>query len=90
MSFWDDLEKETQAERTKSKENLNSRIAEARAEQERAERRLSMEVQVTKCYLVQVLDKDGNELACEYAFTDTKKEAEAVGERLKDEFLEKE
>lgn len=46
--------------------------------------------QVTKCYLVQVLDKDGNELACEYAFTDTKKEAEAVGERLKDELLEKE
>jgi hypothetical protein len=27
-----------------------------------------MEVRITKCYLVQVLDEEGNELECEYVF----------------------
>ena len=38
-----------------------------------------MEVRVTKCYLVQVLDDEGNEVACDYSFVQTKKEAERIG-----------
>lgn len=39
-------------------------------------------VQVTKCYLVQVLDDDGNEVACNYSFGQTKKEAERIGTQM--------
>lgn len=44
-----------------------------------------MKIRVTKCYLVQVLDEDGNEQACEYVFANTKKEAEARGRELQRE-----
>lgn len=44
-----------------------------------------MKIRVTKCYLVQVLDEDGNEQACEYVFVDTKKEAETRGRELQRE-----
>lgn len=37
---------------------------------------------VSKCYLVQVLDEEGNEVACEYDFSYNKKEAEQVGKRM--------
>lgn len=43
-----------------------------------------MRVQITKCYLVQVLDSEGNEVACEYVFGD-KEQAEQTGKRLKEE-----
>lgn len=43
-----------------------------------------MRVKVTKCYLVQVLDSEGNELKCEYVFGD-KSAADETGKRLKDE-----
>lgn len=43
-----------------------------------------MKVEITKCYLVQVLDNEGNEVACEYVFGD-KEGAKKVGERLKGE-----
>ncbi len=46
-----------------------------------------MKVQVTKCYLVQVLDDKGNELACRYVFCD-KKEALQIGKELKAEIKE--
>ena len=39
-------------------------------------------VEVTKCYLVQVLDEDGNEVACDYDFVQTKKEAEQTGREM--------
>lgn len=29
-----------------------------------------MKIQITKCYLVQLLDNEGNELQCEYVFGD--------------------
>lgn len=41
-----------------------------------------MRVEITKCYLVQVMDEDGNELACEYVFGD-KEEAKDTGRQLK-------
>lgn len=43
-----------------------------------------MKVQITKCYLVQVLDDEGNEVACEYVFGD-KEDAKQAGKRLKEE-----
>lgn len=43
-----------------------------------------MKVQITKCYLVQILDDEGNEVACEYVFGD-KKDAKQAGKRLKEE-----
>lgn len=43
-----------------------------------------MKVRVTKCYLVQVLDDDGNEVACEYVFGD-KEDAKQVGKKLKED-----
>ena len=39
-------------------------------------------VEVTKCYLVQVLDEDGNEVACDYDFVNTKREAEQTGREM--------
>ena len=39
-------------------------------------------VEVTKCYLVQVLDEDGNEVACDYDFVSNKKEAEQTGREM--------
>lgn len=36
-------------------------------------------VRVTKCYLVQVLDDEGNEVSCNYTFSHNKKEAEQIG-----------
>lgn len=47
-----------------------------------------MKIKVTKCYLVQVLDEDGNEQACEYVFSETKKEAETRGRELQHEVEE--
>lgn len=41
-----------------------------------------MKVEITKCYLVQVMDEDGNELACEYVFGD-KEAAKETGRLLK-------
>ena len=41
-----------------------------------------MKVEITKCYLVQVLDEEGNELACEYVFDD-KQGAVKTGRELK-------
>lgn len=43
-----------------------------------------MKIQITKCYLVQVLDQDDNEVACEYVFGD-KEDAKQAGKRLKEE-----
>lgn len=44
-----------------------------------------MKVEVTKCFLVQVMDREGNELSCEYIFCDTKEEARQRGRRMKEE-----
>ena len=41
-------------------------------------------VKITKCYLVQVVDEDGNEVVCDYDFVNTKKEAEQTGRDLID------
>lgn len=47
-----------------------------------------MRVRVTKCYLVQILDDEDNEQACEYVFPDTKKQAEARGKEMQQELEE--
>lgn len=41
-----------------------------------------MEVRITKCYLVQVLDNEGNQVASEYVFGD-KEAARESGKTLK-------
>lgn len=43
-----------------------------------------MKVQITKCYLVQIVDEEGNELKCEYVFGD-KEDAKKVGRELKED-----
>ena len=48
-----------------------------------------MRVKVTKCYLVQVLDEEGNELKCEYIFGD-RTAANETGKRLKEEIKDEE
>ncbi len=46
-----------------------------------------MKVEITKCYLVQVIDEEGNELAYEYVFDD-KKGAVETGRALKKQVKE--
>lgn len=46
-----------------------------------------MKVRITKCYLVQVLDDEGNQLTSEYVFGD-KEDAKATGKALKQELKE--
>lgn len=48
-----------------------------------------LKVRVSKCYLVQVIDEEGNELDLDYVFTD-RKGAEQRGKELKEELLRKE
>jgi hypothetical protein len=43
-----------------------------------------MKVEITKCYLVQVFDEDGNEVACQYVFGN-REDAKQVGKELKKE-----
>lgn len=43
-----------------------------------------LKVKLSKCYLVQVMDEDGNEIKCEYVFGD-RSEAEETGRTLKEE-----
>lgn len=47
-----------------------------------------MKVQITKCYLVQILDDNGNELKCEYVFGN-KNDADKTGKELKKELEER-
>lgn len=47
-----------------------------------------MKVQITKCYLVQILDDNGNELEYEYVFGN-KKDADKTGKELKKELKER-
>lgn len=50
---------------------------------------MSYRVRISKCYLVQVIDEDGNELDMDYVFTD-RKGAELRGKELKEELLKSE
>ena len=45
----------------------------------------AIKVQITKCYLVQILDKDGNELACDYSFV-SRQDAKEIGNRMKADY----
>lgn len=47
-----------------------------------------MKTRITKCYLVQILDDKGNELACEYVFDDketAKETARVLKQQLKED-----
>jgi hypothetical protein len=46
-----------------------------------------MKVVISKCYLIQIDDKEGNEIKCEYFFG-TKKEADQRARELKEECKE--
>lgn len=48
---------------------------------------MGYKIQITKCYLVQVLDEDGNEVACDYSFVKNKKEAEKTGKKMINDFM---
>ena len=43
---------------------------------------MKYKVRVTKCYLVQVLDEEDNEVDSEYVFADRKSFAEAIGRQM--------
>lgn len=51
------------------------------------DQRKAVKVQITKCYLVQILDKDGYELECDYSFVN-KEDAKRIGERMLKEYNE--
>jgi hypothetical protein len=63
---------------------LKSQAIITRKQQEKEAKKNRKTIRVTKCYLVQVLDAEGNELQCEYAFVDSKKEAECRGKEMID------
>ena len=48
-----------------------------------------MRVEVTKCFLVQVMDEKGNEIECEYLFCNTKEEAKQRGMQMKEDIKER-
>lgn len=41
-----------------------------------------MKIEITKCYCIQLLDEDGNELDCTYQFCD-REEAKQYGREMK-------
>ena len=43
---------------------------------------MKYKIEVTKCYLVQILDEEGNEVASDYDFVQNKKEAEQTGREM--------
>ena len=45
-------------------------------------------VRITKCYLVEICDKDGNELESEYTFV-SYQDAKKLAQQLKNEYNEK-
>ena len=49
---------------------------------------MGLKVRISKCYLVQILDEEGNELDLDYVFTD-RKGAEHRGKELKEEIRRK-
>ena len=49
----------------------------------------AVKVQITRCYLIQILDKDGNELDCDYCFL-SRDEAKKAGEQMKKRYNEQE
>lgn len=42
-------------------------------------------VRISKCYLIEICDKDGNELACDYSFV-SYNDAKKIGQRMKAEY----
>lgn len=62
---------------------LKSQAIITRKQQEREYKKNKKRVRVTKCYLVQVIDSEDNEVACEYVFANSKEEAMQRGKELK-------
>lgn len=48
----------------------------------------NMKIRLTKCYLVEIVDSEGNEIESEYVFADRTKSKE-YGEKMKEELLRK-
>lgn len=48
----------------------------------------NMKIRLTKCYLVEIVDSEGNEIESEYVFVDRTKSKE-YGEKMKEELLRK-
>ena len=42
-------------------------------------------VQITRCYLVQIVDKDGNELDADYTFV-SREDAKKLGQQMIDKY----
>ena len=47
-----------------------------------------LKLRVTRCYLVEVVDKEGNEIVSDFTFCD-RKDTKRIGERLMKEAAEK-
>lgn len=88
MSF-DNWLREADAEVAQAEEESRRKMAANQRAREKElaynERRMSMDVRVTKCFLVQVVDDEGNEIVAEYVFSNTKKEATDRGYDMRDE-----
>ena len=50
---------------------------------------MKLKTRITKCYFVQVIDEEGNQLDCDYVFSD-KSYAEYVAKQMKKEIVENE
>lgn len=44
---------------------------------------MKLKIRITKCYLVEIIDEEGNSILCEYVFGD-KEEANDVAKSLKE------
>lgn len=91
MDFWKKFEKDTKDLEKRNTEQTAKIVQEAKERNKRLEeeweRKNMYTVRATKCFLVQVMDSDGNEVKCEYVFTNTKKEAEDIGYKLRDDIV---
>lgn len=45
----------------------------------------AVKARITKCYLIEIIDKDGNELESDYSFV-SYQDAKKIGQRMKDEY----
>lgn len=70
---------------------LKSKAILLRRQQEREWKKkvgAGMKIRVTKCYLVQILNDEDDEQACEYVFCENKQQAENRGKEMREELKE--
>jgi hypothetical protein len=87
VGYWEDFVKETEELELENKLRTEKIVNEAKERNKKAEKEWEdlnkYSVRVSRCYLVQVMDESGNEVASEYSFASTKKEAEEKGYKMR-------